>query len=59
MAKAVWAIESLVELFAKLAAFLVLALSCLVVYDSVNRYLFNNGSVGLPINIHLLHNAHQ
>ncbi len=47
MSKTVWAIESLTEFFAKLAAFFVLALSFLVVYDSINRYVFSGGSVGL------------
>ncbi|HIP60588.1 MAG TPA: TRAP transporter small permease subunit [Campylobacterales bacterium] len=41
------AIETLVELFAKLAAFLVVVLSFLVVYDSVNRYFFGGGSIAL------------
>lgn len=47
MSKAIKAIESLIEIFAKLAAFLVLILSLLVVYDSVNRYFFGGGSVAL------------
>jgi len=41
------AIETVVELFAKLAAFLVVVLSFLVVYDSVNRYFFGGGSIAL------------
>lgn len=41
------AIETLVELFAKLAAFLIVVLSFLVVYDSVNRYFFSGGSIAL------------
>ena len=41
------AIDTLVELFAKLAAFLVVGLSFLVVYDSVNRYFFSGGSIAL------------
>ncbi len=40
-------IESLTQLFAKIAAFLVIMLSLLVVYDSVNRYFFGGGSVAL------------
>lgn len=40
-------IYTLIELFAKLAAFLVIALSFLVVYDSVNRYFFGGGSIAL------------
>ena len=38
-------IETVVELFAKLAAFLLVILSFLVVYDSVNRYFFGGGSI--------------
>ncbi|HIP02078.1 MAG TPA: TRAP transporter small permease subunit [Campylobacterales bacterium] len=41
------AFETVVELFAKLAAFLVVVLSFLVVYDSVNRYFFGGGSIAL------------
>ena len=41
------AIETVIELFAKLAAFLVVVLSFLVVYDSVNRYFFGGGSIAL------------
>ncbi len=40
-------IESLTQLFAKIAAFLVIMLSLLVVYDSINRYFFGGGSVAL------------
>ncbi len=40
-------IDALIENFAKIAAFLVLSLSFLVVYDSLNRYLFSSGSVSL------------
>ena len=40
-------IDTLVELFAKLAAYLVIVLSFLVVYDSVNRYFFGGGSIAL------------
>jgi len=40
-------IETLVEAFAKLAAFLIVVLSFLVVYDSVNRYFFGGGSIAL------------
>ncbi len=40
-------IESLTQLFAKIAAFLVIVLSLLVVYDSINRYFFAGGSVAL------------
>jgi len=40
-------IEKIVSLFAKLAAYLVIALSLLVVYDAMNRYLFHGGSVAL------------
>jgi TRAP-type mannitol/chloroaromatic compound transport system permease small subunit len=41
------AIETLIDIFARLAAFLVIALSFLVVYDSINRYFFGGGSVAL------------
>ncbi len=47
MAKAILAIETIVEIFAKIAAFLILTLSLLIVYDTVNRYFFNAGSVAL------------
>lgn len=47
MPKAILAIESLTKLFAALAAFLVIVLSFLVVYDSINRYFFDAGSVAL------------
>ncbi len=40
-------IDTLIEFFAKLAAFLVIVLSFLVVYDSVNRYFFGGGSIAL------------
>jgi len=40
-------IDTLVEFFAKLAAYLVMVLSFLVVYDSVNRYFFGGGSIAL------------
>ena len=40
-------IDTLVEFFAKLAAYLVIVLSFLVVYDSVNRYFFGGGSIAL------------
>jgi len=40
-------VETLIDIFARLAAFLVIALSFLVVYDSVNRYFFGGGSVAL------------
>ena len=40
-------VQTLVDIFARLAAFLVIALSFLVVYDSVNRYFFGGGSVSL------------
>jgi len=40
-------IETLIDTFAKLAAFLVITLSFLVVYDSVNRYFFSGGSIAL------------
>jgi TRAP-type mannitol/chloroaromatic compound transport system permease small subunit len=40
-------INALIEIFAKLAAFLVITLSFLVVYDSVNRYFFSGGSIAL------------
>lgn len=39
--------EKLIALFAKLSAYLVIALSFLVVYDALNRYLFQGGSVAL------------
>ena len=41
------AIDSLTENFAKIAAFLVVVLSFLVVYDSANRYFLSGGSVAL------------
>ncbi len=47
MAKAILAIEEFVEFFAKIAAFLIIILSFLIVYDTVNRYFFNAGSVAL------------
>ncbi|MCH9813447.1 MAG: TRAP transporter small permease subunit [Epsilonproteobacteria bacterium] len=47
MSKAIKAIEYLIDLFAKLAALLVLILSFLVVYDSISRYFFDGGSVAL------------
>ena len=40
-------IDTLVEFFAKLAAYLVIVLSFLVVYDSLNRYFFGGGSIAL------------
>ena len=40
-------VETLIDIFARLAAFLVIVLSFLVVYDSVNRYFFGGGSVAL------------
>ena len=40
-------IDTLVEFFAKLAAYLVMVLSFLVVYDSLNRYFFGGGSIAL------------
>lgn len=39
--------ERLIALFAKFAALLVIALSILVVYDALNRYIFHGGSVAL------------
>lgn len=39
--------EKLIAFFAKIAALLVIALSLLVVYDAVSRYLFHSGSVAL------------
>jgi len=41
------AIERVIALFAKVAALLVIALSLLVVWDALNRYLFHGGSVAL------------
>jgi TRAP-type mannitol/chloroaromatic compound transport system permease small subunit len=41
------AIDTLVEWFAKVAAFLVVILSLLVVYDSINRYFLGGGSIAL------------
>ena len=40
-------IDNLVEFFGKISAVLVLALSLLVVYDALSRYLFHEGSVAL------------
>ena len=40
-------IDNLIEIFGKIASFLVLFLSILVVYDALSRYLFHNGSVAL------------
>ncbi len=47
MSKIALIIDFSIELFAKIAAFLIIALSFLVVYDSLNRYLFSGGSVAL------------
>lgn len=47
MDSVVAAIERLIALFAKVAALLVIALSLLVVWDALNRYLFHGGSVAL------------
>ncbi|OQX73676.1 MAG: C4-dicarboxylate ABC transporter [Campylobacteraceae bacterium 4484_4] len=44
---AVTLIETLVKRSAQLAALLVVLLSALIVYDAVNRYLFQSGSVAL------------
>ncbi len=41
------AIDTLIEIFAKLAASLIVVLSFLVVYDSINRYFFAGGSIAL------------
>ncbi len=38
-------IENITTFFAKLSAFLVVALSLLIVYEAINRYFFQNGSV--------------
>ncbi len=40
-------VEALVKRAAQLAALLVIALSLLIVYDAINRYLFQSGSVAL------------
>lgn len=40
-------IQKLVRAFSKLSAFLIIALSFLVVYDAVNRYFFGGGSIAL------------
>lgn len=45
--QAVAVTEKLIAFFAKIAALLVIALSLLVVYDAVSRYLFHSGSVAL------------
>ncbi len=47
MQKVVDFTERLIALFAKFAALLVVALSLLVVYDALSRYLFHSGSVAL------------
>ena len=47
MDSVVAAIERVIALFAKVAALLVIALSLLVVWDALNRYLFHGGSVAL------------
>jgi TRAP-type mannitol/chloroaromatic compound transport system permease small subunit len=39
--------EKMIAFFARIAALLVIALSVLVVYDAVSRYLFHSGSVAL------------
>ncbi len=38
-------IESIVTFFARVSAFLIVALSILIVYEAINRYFFQNGSV--------------
>ena len=38
-------IENITAIFAKIAAFLIIVLSVLVVYEAINRYFFQNGSV--------------
>ena len=45
MSKFVTAIEALVRFFAKFAGVLVITLSLLILYQAINRYLFNDSSV--------------
>jgi TRAP-type mannitol/chloroaromatic compound transport system permease small subunit len=45
MSKLFLGIEALIALFAKVAAFLVVLLSLLILYQAINRYLFNDPSV--------------
>ena len=45
MSRLVVAIESLVRFFAKLSGVLVVLLAFLILYQSINRYLFNDSSV--------------
>jgi TRAP-type mannitol/chloroaromatic compound transport system permease small subunit len=45
MSKLFLGIESLIQLFAKIAASFVLLLSLLILYQAINRYLFNDSSV--------------
>ena len=47
MERVVATVERTIAFFAKVAALLVIALSLLVVYDAVSRYLFHSGSVAL------------
>ncbi len=47
LSKIVTFIERVITWAAHLAALLTVALSLLVVYDAINRYLFHNGSVAL------------
>ena len=45
MSKVVWGIEAFVRFFARLAGVLVIALALLILYQAINRYLFNDSSV--------------
>ena len=45
MSKLVSLIEMLTRFFARLAGILVIALSLLILYQAINRYLFNDSSV--------------
>jgi TRAP-type mannitol/chloroaromatic compound transport system permease small subunit len=45
MSKVIAGIEAIVRFFARLAAVLVIALALLILYQAINRYLFNDSSV--------------
>ncbi len=45
MSKAISAIEALVRFFARLSGVLVIALSLLILYQAINRYIFNDSSI--------------
>ena len=45
MSKLISFIESLIRFFARIAGVLVVALSLLILYQAINRYLFNDSSI--------------